>query len=186
MKKAELPTEIRTDRLVLKSSSIDMLEQHRDLRNKNSRSWGLYEDAKYYKEEYSIEEIRKASKEHNSQDLVFAIFFENKMIGGISIDDISYSKDSCKLGFAIDEDFHGKGFMTETLRSIEKFLKSQGFNRVVLHINVLNKKSLALAERNDYFKEGIARSSSKHLIDIENGRKYSDIAIYSKLLQEDR
>lgn len=90
---------------------------------------------------------------------VYAIYTKGAFVGLISIINISQKNKKAEIGYWLDTDYTGKGLMSESVRLIEKELFENGFNRIVIHTDVLNLKSATVAKRLGYTHEGVLRES---------------------------
>ncbi len=81
-----------------------------------------------------------------------------KLIGGVNINHVCRgAADYASLGYWLDKDKHGQGYMSEALRLIKTF-SFEDINLHRLHAAVMphNKPSISLLERSSFQKEGFA------------------------------
>jgi len=124
--------------------------------------------------------ILQVSKRFAAQNaLVFAIIYQDNIVGIVSFNEISAMSGSCSIGYWLAEEFQGFGL---TSRSVSKLLEIAfeyfGMMRVSIRCAVENSKSRRIPERLGLTLEGILRSSEKI-----NGR-YLDQALYSMIQPE--
>ena len=107
----------------------------------------------------------------------YCLFFKNKMIGTFHWHSVSWELQRVEIGYWLHFEFEGQGFISKTLPLMEQQLQKMGFHRVEIRCNPQNRKSCAVAERNNYLLEGTLRDHK-----IENS-KFCDTAIYAKLFE---
>ena len=114
---------------------------------------------------------------NNQKQFVYAISFQNKFIGLISAICVAWKHKRVEIGYWLDTDYTGQGFMTEAVSLLEKELFENDFNRIVIHTDTMNLKSANVAKRLGYVHEGILRQerySATH-------KNFRDINVFSKL-----
>lgn len=79
----------------------------------------------------------------------------NRIIGSFGLHSLNWSKQTCELGYWIDEALQGKGYMTEAVRMGEKIAFDLGFHRVLITCDRLNQRSKRIPERLGYRLEAI-------------------------------
>jgi ribosomal-protein-serine acetyltransferase len=78
----------------------------------------------------------------------FGIYYDKKLVGTVSVQDINYNMMNCSLGYWLDEEYTGKGIMSKSINKIISFCFEQlRLNSIELEIKEDNIKSKALAER---------------------------------------
>lgn len=91
----------------------------------------------------------------NNKWLVWAIadLKTDKILGTISIWNISLEESKAELGFGLFPGNLGKGFMSEALRKIVEYgFVTMGLRVIEAYTNKVNMKSRTLLERNNFFK----------------------------------
>lgn len=148
---------------------FDIIENNRD----EFRPWLEWVDfVKKPEDEKSLLEQDKDSAE-------WFIQWNNKIVGRIGFVKLSKSDNRGEVGYFLDKRAGGRGIMTEAFKLIEKLAFTEwGFNRIELRIDPENKKSLGVAERMNFTKEGILRK--EHFIH----NVYKDSFMFSKLKSE--
>lgn len=105
---------------------------------------------------------------------------QDQYIGNFGVHSISWADDRCELGYWISSHFEGQGFISASVRMLEKVLFEMNFNRIEIRCDPLNKKSSAVPIRNAYKYEGV-------LLQYQyQAGKHRDTAVYAKLLSEYR
>lgn len=104
-----------------------------------------------------------------------------KVIGSIGI--VNYKEKNegeIEIGYVLNPKFQGKGFMTETLVNMFKYIKANKLaKRITLKHDVLNEKSGNVMKRAGMTFEGILRRAGKN-----NYHSRCDLALYSILNEE--
>ncbi|MBR1544327.1 MAG: GNAT family N-acetyltransferase [Alphaproteobacteria bacterium] len=110
-----------------------------------------YLDLKHYS---NIESAKKTAKQREAfakQGMLadYAIqLFNGKTIGGMCF--INRGDKSVGVSYYIDKKYRGKGFVSKALKLAEPEMLKAGFDTIVLEINETNKKSILVANRNNY------------------------------------
>lgn len=74
--------------------------------------------------------IESYSQYINGTDLTFGIFKDNRIIGRIKLSNIIMGVfRSCNIGYSLDKDYEGRGYMKEAVRLVIKY----AFNEIDLH-----------------------------------------------------
>ena len=111
----------------------------------------------------------------------YMILDENKnFMGMISALNVKEVDKKLEIGYWISSPYVGKGYMQEAVKLIEKEFFSLGINRIVIHTDVLNKKSANVPQKLGYVLEGIQRQSLWN----KKEQRYRDINTFSKLRSE--
>ncbi len=100
----------------------------------------------------------------------------NYTIGSIGLVDTDEKMKSCEIGYCIGHNWWGKGYASEALREILKFIDDIGFVRIYAMHHVLNEKSGRVLIKNDFKYEGILKK-----FDVNNDGEFIDVKIYSKI-----
>lgn len=84
----------------------------------------------------------------NSSTNLFAILYKDKIVGTIDFHDYDEKKGEADIGYWLAKDYEGRGIVTKCC----KFMLNYGFNclglnTIVIHMNVQNPKSEAIAKR---------------------------------------
>ena len=104
----------------------------------------------------------------------------NKLIGHFTIKSLDYSIPKCELGYWLDEDYYGKGLMTEAVNIILVFCNSQlDMRKIFLRTMTTNIASQKVAEKCGFTKEGHLQKEHR----TGNG-DVVDIFYYGKILKD--
>ncbi|MBO4643402.1 MAG: GNAT family N-acetyltransferase [Alphaproteobacteria bacterium] len=122
--------------------------------------------------------LEEVDQDWNDQkQFVYAISFQNNFIGLISAICVSWRHKRVEIGYWLDTDYTGQGFMREAVSLLEKELFANGFNRIVIHTDVLNTKSANVARELGYVHEGVLRQERYS----ETQGRFRDTNVFSKL-----
>ncbi len=111
----------------------------------------------------------------------YMILDENKnFMGMISALNVKEVDKKLEIGYWISSSYVGKGYMQEAVKLIEKEFFGLGINRIVIHTDVLNKKSANVPQKLGYILDGIQRQSLWN----KKEQRYRDINTFSKLRSE--
>ena len=113
----------------------------------------------------------------NNAQFVYEIYMGKKFIGLISVINVAWQHKRAEIGYWLDTDYTGKGYMSEAVVIIEKELFDNDFNRIVIHTDVLNQCSANVAIKAGYKFEGILRQNIYSI----SQKRYRDQNIFSKL-----
>ena len=121
---------------------------------------------------------------NNEVEVPYAVLLKanNKVIGSIDVDMYSPKGDgTIVLGYILNADYQGKGYMTETLVEMFKYIKRNNLaKRIVAQHDTLNIKSGNVMKRAGMTFEGVMRKAG----DFNNTHTRYDLACYSILYEE--
>lgn len=107
----------------------------------------------------SFEELKSYMESCNNIDSseYGYLIYDNKgnQLGTAHIFDIDENLDQCEIGFGLHLIYTGFGWATKTVRILESELKKLCFSSIIMHCQVWNEKSLAVAARSNYLKTKI-------------------------------
>lgn len=118
--------------------------------------------------------------EKSDEELELGIFDKknNRFIGMCTLENINREYSVCELGYWLDKSYVGKGYMTECVKAIMEYAKTE------LHMKSVNafvitehQKSIALLERLGFARKELLKN------DTENKGKEVDRYWYKLLLQ---
>lgn len=115
--------------------------------------------------------------EPDFKEVNYLIFFEERVVGSIHVHTMSYLDHKAEIGYALEKGEQGKGFASEALGLVEKEMILLGFNKLIISCNAENSRSIRVAERNGYRREGLLVQDC-----IENG-EFRDSLVFGKLLR---
>lgn len=110
----------------------------------------------------------------------WAIVYEGRVIGGISVVRLDPVNESAEIGYCIGSAFWGKGIMTEAARAVLDFLLTQvNCHRVVICHAPQNPASGRVAQKCGLSYEGILREACKTSLG-----EYLDLAVYAQIKKD--
>nr|WP_263313336.1 GNAT family N-acetyltransferase [Mammaliicoccus sp. Marseille-Q6498] len=114
----------------------------------------------------------------NNKYLRYFIFEKDteSFVGSIVLQKIDQRLPSCEIGYWVVDSAKGKGYMTEAIQFITRYLvEKHGFVRIEARIDVRNIKSIDTIERCDFEYEGTLKNSELSA----DGSKLINEALYS-------
>lgn len=155
---------IETERLFLTTSTFSMINDILDFHKRNKAHFAQWEDIKscdYYTKEYHryiIKDEAYNRKVGTSLDFWIYHSLNGKLIGKISVFGIIGGNASfCTLGYKLDKDYQGFGYMHEALKSIVEMLFCDfKMHRIEIYVLPKNERSLNVCERLGFKREGLA------------------------------
>ncbi|MGZ3768491.1 MAG: GNAT family N-acetyltransferase [Bdellovibrio sp.] len=128
----------------------------------------------------SIGELKEYLSTCSCEDPVFEVVYifekDGRIFGTFHIHNLSYRNHKAEIGYAIEKSFEGNGYVAEAVMLVEMELKRLGFNKIVLTCDIENTRSMKVAERAGFLREGTLIKDC-----IEQG-KYRDTAVFGKIL----
>ncbi len=162
-------------RIQLKLVSPELSEQVWEFINRDHSAGGelyIWVKSKEDVENYITKKVSENTKEQD-----YFIIQEDKVIGTINIHTINYLDHKAEIGYSIEKAKEGQGLVTEGVQLIEDEMKRLGFNKLIINCDINNIRSMNVAERNNYKKEGVFIQDC-----IENG-KFRDSVLFGKILR---
>ena len=132
------------------------------------------------REEYkkSIDSIVKGYYNEENSNLIWGVFYEEKLIGSVSIEYFDTTHKWCEIGWGLNPKYQKQGFAYEATKSLINYIFSMlNMNRISIAIWEGNESSRRLAEKLGFVQESIERKAR-----IKNG-KFVDLYCY-ELLKE--
>lgn len=172
-----------TDRLELKilnENAAALVTEFLARNREHFSAWEMEHPPEYYTEEYQHRLLATESIQYLRSHAVRYYFFllgGEKPIGTACFSHIELAPLACcRLGYRLDHDFSGHGYMTEALRFlIPKVFFFYRLHRMETNILPENARSLRLMERLGFLPEGTARGFAPI------GGEYRDHLRYSLL-----
>lgn len=111
---------------------------------------------------------------------MFLLFLEKRPIGVLSFNQIEPQNKTAYIGYWIDEDHQGQGYLSRSLQAfIHHYARSGLVRRFVIKCRVVNTRSNQVALRNGFVLEGCLRQA-----EYLNG-SYDDQNIYARIIDRD-
>lgn len=102
---------------------------------------------------------------------------DGKIIGNISLQEISKKHNRGEIGYWMATEFAGNGYMQEAVSILEKEAFSKGLHKIIIRTDVLNLKSANVALKSGYTLDGIMPQDMYS----EREQCYRDMNIFSKI-----
>lgn len=155
MKETQISEDLTLSPLKEKHASdiFDTLDRYRD----RMRVWLPFIDTTLSVND-SLDYIRYAK----SNEKTYAIIFKGEFAGMIGIKSVDESNEKAELGYWISPAFEGKGLVSQSARAlIDYAFNTMNLNRLLIQVAVGNTRSIRIAERLGFKKEGIERDGEK-------------------------
>lgn len=154
---------IETERLILKPLTYEQLLKYTKCDNSLEKELNLNETSRIISPELkeALEETILPNVADKTRNYLYSTLWtaiskkENKMIGDLCIIDEPNSEGEIEIGYGTYEEFQNRGFMTEIVRGIIEWVKSQ--TRVKSIIATTDKTNIAsykVLEKNLFVKIG--------------------------------
>ncbi|MDR0367248.1 MAG: GNAT family N-acetyltransferase [Rickettsiales bacterium] len=158
----KLPKTLRGERVVLRTlpASFEAARRLFDLVEANRAHISKFLDwpmkVKRAEDEFEMLARQKAERKEGTC-FHYGIFAGRRHIGMIDAHAISEKHKSADIGYWLDRDACGRGFMSEAVGVLERAAFSAGFIRLAIGCDVENKASANVAKRCGYTLEGAFR-----------------------------
>ncbi|MFF2908006.1 GNAT family N-acetyltransferase [Paenibacillus sp. NPDC057934] len=120
----------------------------------------------FYTEEYQLEKIIKTKADRDEDqryDFLVCHREDDRIIGSAGLTFVLRSSlQSCMIGYNLDRDYNGKGYMTEAVKQVVRYaFEELKFHRITGEASPRNPGSIRVLENAGFHKEGISRSNVK-------------------------
>ena len=161
--------ELKGSRILVKILEDNDAEKLLDLELKNRDFFQTYtplRESDFYTLEGQLDRIRKNKEKKDLDELYsFGIYVieTEELIGNITLTEVLRGPlQSCYIGYYLDKNHNGKGYMTEAVRLVVSY----AFNELKLHrleagVMPHNIGSIKVLEKSGFHKEGIAKKNVK-------------------------
>ncbi|MBO5997536.1 MAG: GNAT family N-acetyltransferase [Alphaproteobacteria bacterium] len=105
---------------------------------------------------------------------------DGKFVGSCDLHSMDYERQTADVGYWLQQEYAGKGYMTEALKALEDNFFARGFNRLTIVMDTENTPSEKVAIRCGYTKEGVMRQWHYN----PTLKSFRDMYLYSKLKSE--
>lgn len=180
----DVPTQIESDSLILRipHQSGDGNVVHQAIKDSINE---LKEWLSLFQEIPTVEEteilLRNAHIDFlKRESLRYLIFHKSThdFIGTASLHRINWKIGKCEIGYWINSQFSGHGYMTEVVRELTNLSFQQlNFRRIEIRCESTNYKSRSIPEKLGFELEGILRNDDLSA----DGSKLTDTCIYSMI-----
>lgn len=117
---------------------------------------------------------------HNQKkEVSFVIKYQDLIVGRVGLHNIDHEHKHASIGYWLTKNAEGKGIITRCCKTLIAYAFSQlALNRIEIKAAVRNTKSIAIAEKLHFTKEGIQRKAER----INN--QFVDLVMYSLIKNE--
>ena len=124
-------------------------------------------------------EVVAAAAENNTDNPIFTIQYKGNTLGIVGFKDTDTANRRTEIGYWISAAGRGKGLVTQACHTLIKYaFEELDVNRIQLKTAVSNLKSIAVAKRLGFTREGIEREGEL----LVSG--FTDLYLYSLLKRE--
>lgn len=110
-----------------------------------------------------INQTRADRDEDRKYNFIVCHKEDDRIIGSIGLSFVVRGPlQSCMVGYSLDRDYNGKGYMTEAVKQVVSYaFEELKFHRITGEASPRNPGSIRVLENAGFHKEGIARSNVK-------------------------
>lgn len=158
--------ELNTERLLLRTLDETAAEAVLRFSERNRVFWGPWDpvrDDSFYTTERQAEILKDEAVKTASGGMVRYWLYKKgdsseQIIGNLALSNIVRGAfQSCHLGYKIDEDHAGNGYMSEALKEVIRFaFEDMALHRIEANIIPSNEPSLRLVKKLGFYEEGLA------------------------------
>lgn len=158
---------LKGPRVVLKRISPKMTDEMFTLIENNRERLGeflpVFKDITAEEEKDYLKELSQRWDNFHSFD--YTIYVNNKIIGTACINKVDYSEGRFELGYWLDKEYEGQGYISETVKLLIKEARRLNFSKAIISCSTKNVKSAKVAKRLNfelkevYFNEKYHRDS---------------------------
>lgn len=158
---------IEGEKIYLRMLEISDAEEMLDMQLKNKGFFKKYSATRgdeFYTLDYQREAIKNnMNLKERDEKYSFGIFLKenDKLIGSIALSEVMRGPlQSCFIGYTLDKQHNGKGYMTEAVRLLVDYaFKELALHRIEAGVMPHNLGSMRVLEKAGFQKEGIARKN---------------------------
>ncbi|AIW84292.1 GNAT family N-acetyltransferase [Bacillus mycoides] len=180
----DVPLQIETDRLILRAplQAGDGNVVHQAIKDSINelKQWLLLFQSIPTVEETEIL-LRNAHIDFLKRESFRYLIYHkdtNDFIGTASLHGINWKISKCEIGYWINTQFSGNGYMTEAVSELTNLgFQLLKFRRIEIRCESTNTKSRAIPEKLDFELEGILRNEDLSA----DGKELTDTCIYAKV-----
>lgn len=184
----DIPEIITTERLILQRPVVSM-ELAREIYTavmaslKNLEQWLPWAKPSYSLDDemkYLTENCDKGWNNKSGFAYIIRLQTDNRFLGVIDFIRIDEANKTVEIGFWLQDNAVGNGYMIEAVQGLERAAFAAGCERVEIQNDTRNLRSANVAERAGYHLDGIMRHQKWS--DYDN--MFIDINVWSKLKNE--
>ena len=144
-------------------------------------SWAKYIEntPKSVKDRYNLL-IQNDKDWENDKAYEYVIVLDDKIIGGCSAASADIPNKKAELACWLAKDYRGNGYAMEAVHLLEQELFKNGFNKIVIRNDVLNKDSVNIAIKAGYELEGILKADKW----LKDEHRFRDVNCFAKFKKQ--
>lgn len=175
----EMPETLDADNISARRATVEMSEALFKAINASREHLREYlywvDDTKSAEDEAKALEMFMENWENKTAFMYVLFDMDNRIVGTIDAHEISHTNNIAYFGYWLGSQETGKGYISKILPLFEKALFDNGIHRLVIECEVTNKPSEAVALRNGYSFEGIAKEK------VLGYGTYRDVKVHAKI-----
>lgn len=178
----EVPSELQTERLILRAPSYsgDGVAVNKAVKDsiQELRQWLPFAQEVPTLEETEISLREAHIKFLERENFRFLIFHKDsqEFVGTASLQSVDWEVQKCEIGYWINTKFSGNGYVTEAVKALMEFgINELGFTRLEIRCESANMPSRAIPEKLGFKLEGILVNEDLSA----DGRTLTDTCIYA-------
>ena len=168
----ELPPELKTERLILRSYRAGDGEAYYELCQNNKQHLLPFEEGNSALAVNCVEDAEILVREYAAAWMARNIFFmgawekaTNRLVAQVVVMVVNWDLPEFAVGYFADKDQQGKGFVTEGVKAaLQMVFERLGAVRVRLECNETNVRSIGVAERCGFVREGHLRQTHRGIL----------------------
>ncbi len=112
----------------------------------------------------------------NDRAYEYVIVLNDKIIGACSATSADIPNKKAELAYWLAKDYCGNGYIAEALNILETELFKNGFNKIIIRNDTLNKNSINVAIKAGYELEGILKADKW----LKHEKRFRDTNMFAK------
>ncbi len=175
-------------KIILKSPRITLIHLEPSMHNANLMYSVLIENKKFLLPWMQWLNTTKSAKDTHrfliqsdknwEQDKAFeyTVVLNDTIIGMCGAVVVDKTNKKAELGYWLAKDYRGNGYIMEAVKTLEQELFKNGFNKIIIHTDVLNKNSVNVAKKSGYKLEAILKQDRF----LEHEKRFRDTNCFVK------
>ena len=106
----------------------------------------------------------------------YAVVLNDTIIGMCGAVVVDKTNKKAELGYWLAKDYRGHGYIMEAVKTLEQELFKNGFNKIIIHTDVLNKNSVNVAKKSGYKLEAVLKQDRF----LEHEKRFRDTNCFVK------
>ena len=175
-----LPDYIKGERVLLQRSLPSHASAIWKYVKDNQDFFMKWQNSCWKNEKEIFDYFTKLNSDKDSKDFYYSIFLGDRIIGTVNCWDVSMWRMACQLGYEINPEYAGHGYMTEAIKLLVTELISAGFVRIKIECATENIASIRLTEKAGFVCEGIMKKD----VFMKSINRFCDTAVFA-IVDED-